>query len=69
MPSESPIKITIGRMKDKDKILGVLNMPEPLTVNVTVSFYASLLFNLSCQMLLKDLNYAVYFVLQSNIFK
>ena len=38
MPLESPIKITIGRMKSKDTVLGVLTMPDPIRVNVTVSY-------------------------------
>ena len=37
IPPGSPIKVTIGRMKEKDKALGVLRMPEGLLVNVTVS--------------------------------
>ena len=34
MPDGSPIKVTTTRMKEKDKILKVLEMPEVLHVDV-----------------------------------
>ena len=35
MPDDSPIKISTSRIKEKDKILGVLKMPKSLNVDVT----------------------------------
>ena len=34
MPEESPIKVTTTRMKEKDKILRVLEMPKSLHVDI-----------------------------------
>ena len=34
LPEGSPINIKIMRMKDKDKILGVLNMTSPVVVDI-----------------------------------
>ena len=35
MPEESPIKFSTTRIKEKDKILGVLKMPEGVNIDVT----------------------------------